>query len=81
MGGNTVALWKIAYSLNNDTQLLELESPETPSMEQAVVALLAHARRHCEAQDISTDAQEQITPAVELAERYGITVTGISRAD
>lgn len=76
-----MALWKIAYSLNNDTQVLELESPQTPQMEEAVAALLAHARRHCDAQDISADAQEEITPAVELAERYGITVTGISRAD
>ena len=76
-----MALWKIAFSLNNDTQVLELESPETPDMDEAVAALLAHARRHFEARDISADAQEEVTPAVELAERYGITVTGISRAD
>lgn len=76
-----MALWKIAFNFNNDTQLLELESPQTPEMDEAVAALLVHARRHYEAQEISADAQEEITPAVELAERYGITVTGISRAD
>ena len=76
-----MALWKIAFNFNNDTQLLELESPQTPEMDEAGAALLAHARRHYEAQEISADAQEEITPAVELAERYGITITGISRAD
>lgn len=76
-----MTLWKIAYSVNNDTEVLELNSPSTPDMEQAVAALLEHARAHCEAQEISEDAQEEVTPAVELAERYGITITGISRAD
>ena len=74
-----MALWKIVFSRHNNTEVLQLEADQAPDIEQACQALLAHARRHFEAQEEAIDAQEEKTAAVQLAERYGVTLTGIAR--
>lgn len=76
-----MALWKIAFSRHNNTDVLLLESDQAPDVEQASNALLAHARVHFERQEADIDAQPEQTPAVQLAECYGITLTGIARSE
>lgn len=76
-----MALWKIVFSRHNNTDVLLLEAGEAPDVEQASRALLAHAAREFERQEADIDAQPEWTPAVELAECYGITLTGIALSD
>lgn len=73
-----MALWKIAFSRHNNTEVLLLEGDAAPDVEQASNALLAHAREHFERQEADIDAQTEQTAAVQLAECYGVTITGIA---
>lgn len=75
-----MSLWNITYSYNHNTEVLTINSDQPPSMEQAVAALLGYARKHYPVKRPSTDAQEERTEAVQLAECFGITVTGITKA-
>jgi hypothetical protein len=77
--GMRMARWKIAYSHDNNTEVLAVEHPSAPQIEQAVEWVLDYARQHYPSQPLPEDAQEELTPAVQLAECYGITITGISR--
>jgi hypothetical protein len=71
--------WKITYSKDERTEVFELHSTGKPSMEQVVTQLLKMAEKVYEP-DEPTDLPNEIqTPAVRLAERYGITITGITR--
>jgi hypothetical protein len=71
--------WKITYSKDERTEVFELQSPSKPSMEQVVTQVLKMAEKDYEP-DEPTDLPNEIqTPAVRLAERYGITITGITR--
>ena len=73
-------LWNITYSVNNNTEVLSVKSDEAPSLEQAVEYLLRYARSNYPVKRPSADAQEERTAAVQLAECFGITITGITRA-
>lgn len=72
--------WNITYSVNHNTEVLTIKSAEAPSLEQAVDHLLRYARLHYPVKRPSADAQEERTAAVQLAECFGITITGITRA-
>jgi hypothetical protein len=74
-----MAKWKVAYSKDNNTEVLEAESATKPSMEQAVQWLLDMAREKYDPELPKEDPQEEQTPAVKLAERYNIVITGISQ--
>ncbi len=76
-----MALWKIAFTRHNNTDVLLLDADSAPDVEHASNALLAHARAHFERQEPDIDAQPEQTAAVQLAECYGITLTGIARSD
>lgn len=76
-----MARWKIVFSRQNNTEVLIIEAARTPSVEQACRALLAHAQAHFEREGPGPDADMERTPAVRLAEHYGVTLTGISRSD
>ncbi|WP_462379238.1 hypothetical protein [Pseudomonas sp. Marseille-QA0892] len=71
--------WAITYSKDNNTAKLELESPEAPSMDDAVQHVLTYADEHCEAKEPGDETLDLSEPAVQLAECYGIAITGISR--
>lgn len=71
--------WAITYSKDNNTAKLELESTEAPSMDDAVQHVLSYADEHCEAKEPADETLDLSEPAVQLAECYGIAITGISR--
>lgn len=72
--------WVITYNKDNNTSRLEIESAQKPSMEQAVRHTLRMARQRFEAQEPSEVDEDLRGPAVLLAERFGITITGITQA-
>lgn len=74
-----MAKWMITYSKDEATGVLEVESASKPSLEQAVQWLLEMAERTYEREEPKEAPYEIQTPAVRLLERYGITLTGISR--
>lgn len=76
-----MARWNIVFSRQNNTEVLVIEAAQAPSVEQAAQALLEHARLHFEREGPGPDADVERTPAVRLAEHYGVTLTGISRSD
>lgn len=71
--------WKITYSKDERTEVFELQSNSKPSIEQAVAALLKMAEKVYEREEPRDLPNEIQTPAVRLAECYGITITGITR--
>lgn len=73
--------WVITYNKDNNTSTLEIESPNKPSMEQAVRHTLKMARQRYEEQEPSEVDEDLRGPAVLLAERFGITITGITQRD
>lgn len=75
-----MSLWNITYSYNHNTEVLSYQKETAPTMEQAVTELLKYARKQYPVKRPSTDAQEERTEAVQLAECFGITITGITRA-
>lgn len=74
-----MAKWMITYSKDEGTAVFEVEAVSKPSMEQAVQWLLAMAEQTYPREEPKELPYEIQTPAVRLLERYGITVTGISR--
>lgn len=74
-----MATWMITYSKDEGTGVLEVQSPRKPSVEQAVQWLLEMAERTYPREEPKEAPYEIQTPAVRLLERYGITLTGISR--
>jgi len=76
-----MARWKIAYSRHNNTEVLEVDADQAPDIEQAAALLLEHARLHFDREGPGPDPDQERTAAVRLAEHYGVTVTGISRAE
>ena len=71
--------WAITYSKDNNTEKLELEAADKPSLDDAVQTVLSYADQHCEAKEPADRTLDLSEPAVQLAECYGIAVTGISR--
>ncbi len=74
-----MAKWMITYNKDEATEVYEAESASKPSMEQAVQWLLEMAEKTYAREEPKEQPYETQTPAVRLLERYGITVTGISR--
>ncbi|WP_120996577.1 hypothetical protein [Stutzerimonas urumqiensis] len=72
--------WIIAYSKDGNTSTLKTEAERKLEMEDAVGLVMRKAEQDYadEAHEVSED--EDMTPAQQLAERYGITITGISEA-
>ncbi len=74
-----MATWMITYSKDEGAGVLEVESATQPSVDQAVQWLLQMAAKTYEREEPKEQPYETQTPAVRLLERYGITLTGISR--
>ena len=71
--------WNIAYSRDEAAEVLEVSSASKPTLEQAVAAVLEWAEKNLEPLEPKDQPHEEQTPAVRLAERYAITITGITR--
>lgn len=74
--------WIIAYNKDGNTATLKVDSEQQPGIDEAVALVTEAARREFGEGDIQHehDADLEDTPATRLAERYGITITGISEA-
>ena len=74
--------WIIAYSKDGNTSILRTESEHQPDIDEAVALVTRKAEAEFageeDAYDHDPDLEE--TPATRLAERFGITVTGITQA-
>ncbi|GGJ79505.1 hypothetical protein [Pseudomonas matsuisoli] len=71
--------WAITYSKDNNTEKLEVEAADKPSLDDAVQRVLTYADQNCESKEPADESLDLSEPAVQLAECYGIAVTGISR--
>lgn len=74
--------WIIAYSKDGNTSILRTESEHQPDIDEAVALVTQKAEQeHTGEEDAyAHDPDLEETPATRLAERFGITVTGISQA-
>lgn len=75
-----MTMWIIAYNKDGNTTTLKHESDHQPDMDEAVDLVMEKAERDYEKQEMEHDPTEENTPALRLAECYGITITGISQA-
>ncbi|GAB6386846.1 hypothetical protein [Stutzerimonas marianensis] len=74
--------WIIAYSKDGNTSILRTESDHQPDIDEAVELVMRKAEEQFGDQEdaYEHDPDVEETPATRLAERFGITVTGISQA-
>ncbi|WP_437881208.1 hypothetical protein [Pseudomonas sp. LRF_L74] len=75
-----MSTWVIAYQRDNNTEQLDLASASKPSIEAAASHLLQWAESNLEAGDFSDAEDSSNEPAHLLLTRYGITISGITRA-
>ncbi|GAB3373571.1 hypothetical protein [Azotobacter armeniacus] len=72
-----MAIWSITFNKDGNTVKMVTESVATPTVEEASQKVLELARREgfeCQDSEGGNGAKE---PAVQLLERYGITLSGI----
>lgn len=74
--------WIIAYSKDGNTSILRTDSDHQPDIDEAVALVTRKAEQDYADQDnqYEHDPDVEETPATRLAERFGITLTGISQA-
>lgn len=74
--------WIIAYNKDGNTETLKTDSDCQPDIDEAVELVMQMARREFGEGDVEREHDPDLedTPATRLAERYGITITGISEA-
>ncbi len=72
--------WIIAYSKDGNTATLKTDSEQKPDMDRAIELVTAKAEKEYVEQDVEPKSDEEQTPATRLADRFGITITGISQA-
>ena len=77
-----MTIWIIAYNKDGNTATLKTESGHQPDIDEAVEFVTHMALREFGEGDVEHehDPDLESTPATRLAERYGITITGISEA-
>ena len=71
--------WIIAFNQNGNTSAIRLASNRQPDMSTAVELVTRKAEREYERIDLDPDMDDLPTPAQLLANRYGITITGIAQ--
>ncbi|AWM61234.1 hypothetical protein [Pseudomonas songnenensis] len=74
--------WIIAYNKDGNTSTLKIDSEHQPDIDEAVDLVTRKAEELYPDQEIEHEHEPDLedTPATRLAERYGITITGISQA-
>jgi len=73
--------WIIAYNKDGNTSILRTESEHQPDIDEAVRLVTRMAEQDFPTQEAEHEHDPDLenTPATRLAERFGITITGISR--
>ncbi|WP_263138844.1 hypothetical protein [Pseudomonas sp. RIT-PI-AD] len=76
-----MSLWKIAYSQDNSTQVLETELSHKPEMAEAAELVLKSVLKKGElgekkVNDVPDDHPE---PTIARLEKHGIVITGITQ--
>ncbi|MBD9484892.1 hypothetical protein IB229_18065 [Pseudomonas sp. PDM14] len=74
-----MSTWAIAFSRDNSTNKIEIDSATKPTMEKAVAQVMKWAEANVEPEhheDTQIDSRERATL---LLKRYGITITGIAQ--
>ncbi|WP_028239894.1 hypothetical protein [Stutzerimonas azotifigens] len=72
--------WIIAYNKDGNTSTLKTEAEEKPDMEKAVELVSRHAEERFADEGVERELSDDSSPANRLAERFGITITGITQA-
>lgn len=72
--------WIIAYNKDGNTATLKTDADQQPDMDAAVELVSRYAEAHFADDAIKDDIDADASPANRLAERFGITITGISQA-
>lgn len=72
-------VWRITYNHDESAESLEFESAQKPSIDEAVELVLRMAEQNLKPLPPKELPHEEQTPAVQLLERYAITVTGIAQ--
>lgn len=74
--------WIIAYNKDGNTATLKIESAHQPDIDEAVELVTRKAEQEYAGQESEHEHDPDLenTPATRLAERFGITITGISQA-
>lgn len=77
-----MTIWIIAYNRDGNTSTLKTDSEHRPDIDEAVELVTRMARRELGEGDVEHEHDPDLedTPATRLAERYGITITGITQA-
>lgn len=80
--GQSMTTWIIAYNKDGNTSILRTESEHQPDIDEAVELVTRKAEQKYADEDIEREHEPDLedTPATRLAERFGITITGISQA-
>jgi hypothetical protein len=73
--------WIITFNKDGNTTKLEVEAAQQPSMERVVDLVTEKAARENEPRELDEQDENQVAPAQLLEKRFGITITGIVRAD
>lgn len=74
-----MSTWAIAFSRDNSTNKIEIDSATKPTMDKAVAQVMKWAEANVKPEhheDTQIDSRE---PATLLLKRYGITITGIAQ--
>jgi len=74
--------WIIAYNKDGNTSMLKIDSEHQPDIDDAVELVTRKAEELYPDQESEHEHDPDLedSPARRLAERYGITITGISQA-
>lgn len=74
-----MSTWAIAFSRDNSTNKIEIDSSAKPTMEKAVEQVMKWAEANVEPEHHEDTQMDSREPATLLLKRYGITITGIAQ--
>ena len=74
-----MATWIIAYNQNGNTSMMKVNADQRPDLDKAVELVTKKAEREHSELDFALELGGEPSPALLLAERFGITVTGIAQ--
>ncbi|MBB3104372.1 hypothetical protein [Azomonas macrocytogenes] len=74
-----MSTWIIAFNKDGNTSSIKVDSGRQPDLDDAVELVTRKAEQDYEVLNFEPDLNEEQTPALKLAERYGITITGIAQ--
>ena len=73
--------WIITFNKDGNTTKLEVDEAQQPSMDRVVDLVTEKAAQDNEPRELDEREEGHLTPAQVLEKRFGVTITGIVRAD